>query len=135
MLTSEQVRKALNLSYHNARSLRKLVARIPCKAPFMKTSLAVAGIKKKFDVLYRDPKLVLEDLWSRIELKGKIATVPERRYTDQLRKVRLYSEFHTGDWMWRTQVSWKTFPMSTSTHSVAEPVAKRRNNSPDYSIW
>ncbi|KZV89306.1 hypothetical protein EXIGLDRAFT_580018, partial [Exidia glandulosa HHB12029] len=51
----------------------------------------------------RDPKLVIEELWSRASLKGKIATVPERRYTDKDRKVRLYSEFNTGNWMWRTQ--------------------------------
>lgn len=70
----------------------------------MKTSIRVEGINKKFDVLYRDPKLVLEELWSRVDLKGKIATVPERRYTNDLKAVRLYSEFHTGDWMWNKQV-------------------------------
>ncbi|EJD38782.1 hypothetical protein AURDEDRAFT_17691, partial [Auricularia subglabra TFB-10046 SS5] len=38
-------------------------------------------------------------------LQGKIALVPEHRYTDASRKVRLYSEFHTGNWMWDIQVS------------------------------
>lgn len=92
------------MSFSSARALKKIIAKIPSHAPWIKTSLSVRGVKQKFDLFYRDPRLVVQDLWSRVNLQGKIALQPERRYTDTSRTVRLYSDFNTGDWMWKTQV-------------------------------
>lgn len=99
-----QVREKLGLSFTTARALKIIIAKIPCNAPWMKTTITVHGVKQKFDILYRDPKLVVKDLWSRFNLENKIALKPERRYTDASKTVRMYSDFNTGDWMWRTQV-------------------------------
>ncbi|KZV81843.1 hypothetical protein EXIGLDRAFT_576130, partial [Exidia glandulosa HHB12029] len=91
----------LGLNFKNARQLHQLVEKIPHHAPFMQTELRIEGLPEPLYVVHRDAAAALQDLWSRVNLHGHIAVAPERRFTDESRRTRMYSAFETGDWMFK----------------------------------
>ncbi|KAH7098191.1 hypothetical protein BKA62DRAFT_622869, partial [Auriculariales sp. MPI-PUGE-AT-0066] len=97
------VRERLGLSFKSMYELRKLILQIPQLAPFYRKLIYVPGMRKPAEMFFRKPEEVLRDLWSRPNLQGKIAMVPERRFTDESKEVRLYSGFETGNRSWDLQ--------------------------------
>lgn len=63
----------------------------------MQTELLIDGLPEPLYVVHRDAAAALQDLWSRVNLHGHIAVAPERRFTDESRRTRMYSAFQTGD--------------------------------------
>jgi hypothetical protein len=48
---------------------------------------------------------VLRRLLGDPRFKRHMSFVPQRQYADKARKVRIYGEISSGNWMWRMQVS------------------------------
>jgi hypothetical protein len=57
-----------------------------------------------FDLYYRDPIECIKALFGDPEFSHDLLLEPERHFTGDDKKVRLYHEMHTGKWWWETQV-------------------------------
>lgn len=56
------------------------------------------------EVYFRDVIACLRALFGDPDFAPVLVFAPEKHYTDELRKVRLYHDMQTGRWWWSTQV-------------------------------
>jgi hypothetical protein len=62
-------------------------------------------LSKPTTLLYRDPITIIETLLSSPPLGKSMQFHPKKSWSDGSKTNRIYSEMWTGDWWWRTQVS------------------------------
>jgi hypothetical protein len=65
------------------------------------------GIKlvEDLELWRRDPVECVNELIGNPAFKEYISYIPERVYTDDTGRYRIYDEMWTGNWWWETQVS------------------------------
>lgn len=74
----------------------------------------MAEIRDPIEVIYRSPLELVRELYGTPAYAEGMAYRPERHWTDNRKKDRVYNEVHTGNWWWRQQVSRDTvFPSSS----------------------
>lgn len=56
------------------------------------------------EVYFRDVIACLRALFGDPDFASVLVFAPEKHYTDELRKERLYHDMQTGRWWWSTQV-------------------------------
>ena len=61
-------------------------------------------MSEQLELWFRDPVECVKELIGNPAFKDRISYVPERVYTDDEGKVRVYDEMWTGTWWWDTQV-------------------------------
>lgn len=99
-----QVKKKLDLSYHNVRRLHQVIDALPGLPPWQHTDMSVRGLPERFNLTFRDPVKCLQPLFRNRALLRFMTFAPEMQFSDADRKSRLYNEMHTGDWWNQKQV-------------------------------
>jgi len=79
-----------------------LIDDLPTQGQFIQDEVVIAG--EAFDVFYRDITECIQELFGKPELASVMKFAPERHYADEDKTIRIYSDLHTGQWWWGTQV-------------------------------
>jgi len=95
--------ESLGLSYTNSRELNAVIDKLPGRPEFQKSEVTLAG--ETFDIWHRDILQCIKSLIGDPEFVDELKLAPERHYSDKDRLNRVYSDFHTGKWWWKVQVS------------------------------
>ncbi|KAH7903095.1 hypothetical protein BJ138DRAFT_1021154 [Hygrophoropsis aurantiaca] len=105
-LDIEGVREKLQLSYNNSRALNQIIDHeLPALADWSKSIIHVDGLEDDFELYMRDPVEIIKALWANPAYLEYMTYAPERHFSDDAKKDRMYDEMTSGDWCWKTQVS------------------------------
>jgi len=77
---------------------------------------------------------VIRYLLSRPTFAEHLVVAPAKVYTYTGSNVRVYSEMHTGDWWWRTQVTTIVFPTSCCLKLLGLPSRGFYRHTRDYRL-
>lgn len=96
---------ALGLSFSSSEELNRIIdKKIPNGLPqFVREEVELDG--HKYEFYHRDIIQCIRALYGDPELADFLVHAPEKWYTGPDKKVRIYSEMHTGHWWWTRQVS------------------------------
>ncbi|KAJ3718126.1 hypothetical protein DFJ43DRAFT_1005854 [Lentinula guzmanii] len=108
----EVVQDGIKPSFHNSRSLLRLIDSLECGPAFKCTPFRIEGDLKDMngelrtevlELWHRDPVEIIKELMGNSEFRGHQKYTPVQHYTDTDMKNREYSEMWTCDWWWNTQ--------------------------------
>ena len=96
---------ALGLSFSSSEELNQIIdKKLPNGLPqFVQEEVELNG--HKYEFYHRDIIQCVRALYGDPELADFLIHAPEKLYTGPDKKVRIYSEMHTGHWWWTRQVS------------------------------
>ena len=99
-----QLPKALGLSFSSAEELNKIIdKKLPNGLPqFFREEVELEG--QKFEFYHRDILQCVRVLYGDPELAECLVYAPEKHYTGQDKKSRIFSEMNSGRWWWTRQV-------------------------------
>ncbi|KAI0673079.1 hypothetical protein C8Q78DRAFT_970055 [Trametes maxima] len=103
LLDIDGLAEKLGLSYKTVAELNAIIDKyLSSERPrFTRREIVVGG--EAFEVFYRDVIACIRALFGDPEFSGILVFAPERHYTDDSRKMRVYFDMHTGKWWWDTQ--------------------------------
>ncbi|KAI0040234.1 hypothetical protein FA95DRAFT_1503142 [Auriscalpium vulgare] len=102
LLAIDEVVAKLDLPFKNAKELNRIVDRmLPARPAFHRDEITVAG--ETFEFYHRDPIECIRALYGDPEFAPHLAFTPEKRFSDENRHNRVYSQMNTGKWWWRVQ--------------------------------
>ena len=90
-------------------------------------------MSEQLELWHRDPVECIRALIGNPAFKDFISYLPERVYTDDEGKVRVYDEMWTGNWWWDTQVRF-FYRHLKETYFLIVEVTKRGHNRPTHSF-
>ncbi|KAJ3728088.1 hypothetical protein DFJ43DRAFT_1133141 [Lentinula guzmanii] len=108
----EVVQDGIKPSFHNSRSLLRLIDSLECGPAFKCTPFRIEGDLKDMngelrtevlELWHRDPVEIIKELMGNSEFRGHQKYTPVQHYTDTDMKNREYSEMWTCDWWWNMQ--------------------------------
>jgi hypothetical protein len=103
MITYQLVER-LGLSFKNSNELNKIIDEyLPGRPAFKRHEVMVGN--EVCEVFFRDVIACIRALFGDPNFDAVMVLVPEKHYTDEGQKVRMYHDMHTGRWWWSTQVS------------------------------
>lgn len=109
-LISAQVKERLGLSYHNTKTLLRVVDGIPERAgKWHVKTLRFQDSPEEHTIRYRDVIKAVECLWGDPALAKHMVYRPKKIFTDNTKATRIYSEMWTGVW-------WHAVQVQDSTH-------------------
>ena len=101
-----QFKDKLGLSYHNTRALLNKINSIPERVPWQERWLSFKDRPaERHLVQFRDIILAIKALLGNPAHADQIVYRPQRIFTDESRKSRVYTEMWTGLWWHAVQVS------------------------------
>ena len=100
-----KVVQRLDLSYRTTKELNDTIDDLPGRPPFVCEEVTIGDEHLKF--YYRDILASVRTLYGDPTFQHDLIFAPERHFTDDERKCRVYNEMHTGDWWWSVQVRQK----------------------------
>jgi hypothetical protein len=99
----------LGLSYHTAQELNSIIdTKLPGRPHFQCDLLSIR--EEQLEFFSRDILDCIRSLYGDPSWAADMAFAPERHYTSHARTSRIYSELYTGDWWWKVQVCYYSFP-------------------------
>ncbi|KAI1783920.1 hypothetical protein LXA43DRAFT_976942 [Ganoderma leucocontextum] len=103
LLEIDGVAEKLGLSFTNSRGLNKIIDKhmSSTRPPFERHEIVVAG--EAFEVYYRDVLSCIATLFGNPEFTSDLLLAPERHFTNEDQKVRVYFEMNMGRWWWKVQ--------------------------------
>jgi hypothetical protein len=137
------------LSFHNSYSYLKKIDQLP-HGPEWKCEIITAQgdildengsrMVEDLELWYRDPVECVRELLSNPAFKEYVCYAPERVYSDNEGKERIFDEMWTGDWWWEMQVgrTWaveKDLCMKTNLDILAGQLTGWRHNCTDHPIF
>jgi Plavaka transposase len=108
-----QINSKEKLSFYNSYSFLKKVDQLPIGPEWKCNIIEITGdqldddgntMSEQVELWHRDPVECVKALVGNPAFKDFISYVPERVYTDDEGKVRVFDEMWTGNWWWETQV-------------------------------
>ena len=75
---------------------------LPGQPPFQRKELVIGDERLEF--YSRDVLECIRSLYGNPQFAQQLVFAPERHYTCQDRRSRIYNEMYTGDWWWSIQV-------------------------------
>ena len=98
-----QLVDTLGLSYKNTRDLNNIIdSKLPGRPRFRREDVTVGG--ETFAMYSRDILECIKALYGDADFAKHLLFKPERHYTDNDMKRRIYHDMHTGEWWWQVQV-------------------------------
>ncbi|KAI8994099.1 hypothetical protein BD414DRAFT_513707 [Trametes punicea] len=100
LLAIEGVAENLALSFKNSRELNKIIdgGLPPSRPRFQRHEIIVAG--ESFEVYFRDILECIRSLYGDPEFAPLLLLEPEKHFTDEEEKTRVYFDMNTGKWWW-----------------------------------
>ena len=103
-LTFIKLARTLGLSFSSADDLNAIINK---KLPdgllkFVREEVTLSG--QTYEFYHRDIIQCIRVLYGDPELTEFLIHAPEKHFTGPDKKVRMYSEMHTGNWWWTRQV-------------------------------
>ena len=113
-MTPSKLVSALGLSFSSSAELNNIIDRkLPNGLPqFIREEVEVN--EHRYEFYHHDIIQCIRALYGDPELAEFLVHAPEKRYTGPDKKVRIYSEMHTGRWWWTRQV---TFTYNQKIHN------------------
>jgi len=96
------------LSYRTVKQFNDFIDhRLPGRPTFQCKQIVIR--QESLDFYYRDMLACIQSLFGDPQYAQDLAFAPERHFTSNERKSRLYHEMYIGDWWWTNQVRLSKF--------------------------
>jgi hypothetical protein len=103
IVITHQLVERLGLSFKNSNELNKIIDEyLPGRPAFKRHEVMVGN--EVCEVFFRDIIACIRALFGDPNFDAVLVLVPEKHYTDEGKKVRMYHDMNTGRWWWSTQV-------------------------------
>ncbi|KAF8262703.1 hypothetical protein EI94DRAFT_1601199, partial [Lactarius quietus] len=95
--------ECLGLSFKNAQELNKIIdTHLPRRPPFQQKEILVGN--EVCEVYFRDILQCIHTLFGDLDFVPHLIFAPEKHYSNEEKRERVYHDMHTGAWWWKTQV-------------------------------
>ncbi|KAG6810656.1 hypothetical protein H0H92_010893 [Tricholoma furcatifolium] len=102
LMNIDGVLDKLGLSFSNSKELNKIIDKqLPGRPQFQRQELLIGG--EVCEMFYRDVLECIRALLGDPDFAAVLVFLPEKHYTDEEQRVRMYHDMHTGKWWWSTQ--------------------------------
>ena len=96
--------KKLGLSFQTTKELNDIIDKqLPGRPAFKWHEIVVDG--QCYETYLHNIIECIKTLYSNPKFAPFITYSPTKLYVDETKEVRMFHQFHTGDWWWRAQVS------------------------------
>ncbi|KAF9049009.1 hypothetical protein BJ165DRAFT_1402848 [Panaeolus papilionaceus] len=102
LLGIDSVQEKLGLSYKTSDELNKIIdKKLPSRPPFQHHEVVQNGQSLEF--YSHDIIQCIQSIWRDPDFVDDLILQPEKHFTDNAKKTRVYHDMHTGKWWWSTQ--------------------------------